>query len=59
VRRLQGAVRRGGRLHEGSEGGFDLADAVVDVVSRDPGRFRPLRADRPPKVKLSKIAQLM
>jgi formate--tetrahydrofolate ligase len=45
---------------KGGEGAFDLADAVVDVAVRDPGRFRPLydRTD-PPKVKLSKIARLM
>ena len=45
---------------KGGEGGIDLARTVVDVASRDPGRFRPLyeRTD-PPKVKLSKIAHLM
>jgi formate--tetrahydrofolate ligase len=45
---------------KGGEGGTALAEAVVDVASRDPGRFRPLydRTD-PPKVKLSKIAHLM
>ncbi|HQR67791.1 MAG TPA: formate--tetrahydrofolate ligase, partial [Thermoanaerobaculia bacterium] len=44
----------------GGEGGTALAEAVVDVAARDPGRFRPLyeRSD-PPKVKLSKIARLM
>jgi len=45
---------------KGGEGGVALAEAVVEVASRDPGRFRPLyeRTD-PPKVKLSKIAYLM
>jgi formate--tetrahydrofolate ligase len=45
---------------KGGEGGTALAEAVVGVASRDSGRFRPLyeRTD-PPKVKLSKIAQLM
>ncbi len=45
---------------KGGEGGIDLAEAVVEVASRDPGRFRPLyeRTD-PPKVKLSKIARLV
>ena len=45
---------------KGGEGGTALAEAVVGVASRDPGRFRPLydRND-PPKVKLSKIARLM
>lgn len=45
---------------KGGEGGINLAEAVVEVASRDPGRFRPLyeRTDRP-EVKLSKIAQLM
>ncbi len=45
---------------KGGEGGIELAEAVVEVASRDPGRFRPLydRSD-PPKVKLSKIAHLM
>jgi formate--tetrahydrofolate ligase len=44
----------------GGEGGTALAEVVVDVAARDPGRFRPLyeRSD-PPKVKLSKIAHLM
>ena len=45
---------------KGGEGGTALAEAVVGVASRDPGRFRPLydRTD-PPRVKLSKIARLM
>ncbi|MGE5344401.1 MAG: formate--tetrahydrofolate ligase [Acidithiobacillales bacterium] len=44
----------------GGEGGTALAEGVVEVASRDPGRFRPLyeRSD-PPKVKLSKIARAM
>jgi formate--tetrahydrofolate ligase len=47
-------------FEKGGEGGISLAEAVVEVASRDPGRFRPLyeRTD-PPRVKLSKIASLM
>ncbi|HSB36269.1 MAG TPA: formate--tetrahydrofolate ligase [Thermoanaerobaculia bacterium] len=44
----------------GGEGGVELAEAVARQAARDPGRFKPLYdLGDPPKVKLSKIAQLM
>ena len=45
---------------KGGAGGVELAEAVVEQASHDPGRFRPLydRSD-PPRVKLSKIAHAM
>ena len=44
----------------GAAGGTDLAEAVVEVADRDPGRFRPLYAlEDPARVKMEKIARAM
>jgi formate--tetrahydrofolate ligase len=44
----------------GAAGGTDLAEAVVEVAGRDPGRFRPLYArDDPAKMKMAKVARAM
>ncbi len=44
----------------GAAGGTDLAEAVVEVAGRDPGRFRPLYAPTDPaKVKMEKVARAM
>ncbi len=44
----------------GAAGGTDLAEAVVEVAGRDPGRFRPLYAPGDPAtLKMEKIARAM
>lgn len=44
----------------GGAGGIELAEAVAEQASRDPGRFKPLYTpDDPPKGKLLKIARTM